>query len=107
MRPGREERLVSLIGRLAAEFLEREITEELILTVNRVELDAIGARAKIYVTVFPDAAEPVGISQARRLRRPLQQFLQTHLKSKRTPYIDVVIDDEEKRKRNYGLVAKR
>ena len=100
MRPGREKRLASLIKRLTAEFLEREMVEELILTVNRVALGATGQRAKIYVTVFPDAAELTGISQARRLRRPLQQFLQNHLKLKRVPYIDVTIDDEEKRKLN-------
>lgn len=98
MRPGRDKRLASLIKRLAAEFLEREIAAEFILTVNRAALEAAGGRAKIYVTIFPDQAETRGMSEARRLRRPLQLFLRSQLGLKNTPYLDILLDD--------GAVAK-
>src|SRR3989344_5481904 len=99
MRPGRDKRLASLIKRLAADFLERKVAEELILTVNRVALDEAGRQAKIYVTIFPDAAELAGIRAARRLRRPFQEFLKSQLRGHNTPYLDVLIDEEEKQRR--------
>lgn len=89
---------MSSIRRLAAEFLEREIAAEFILTVNRAGLDAAADRAKIYVTIFPDSAEARGMSEARRLRRPLQLFLRSQLGLKNTPYLDILLDD--------GAVAK-
>lgn len=70
-----------------------------VLAVSRVKLGNKGRRAEIYVTVFPDAAEAEGLKEARRLRRPLQQFLRKQLTLKHTPYLEVLIDKEEKRHR--------
>lgn len=84
--------MASLIKRLAAEFLEREIAAEFILTVHRTTLDAAGRRAKIYVTIFPDSAAAKGMSEARRLRRPLQLFLRSQLDLKTIPYLDILLE---------------
>ena len=96
MRPGRTQRLGSLMQRLAAEFLQREIAARLIITVNRAEVIDDGQRAKIYVTIFPDEAERAGLAELKRLRWPLQRFLQKQIPLKRVPAFSLVIDKEEK-----------
>ncbi len=92
MRPGRDQRLASLIKRLAAEFLERELATEFILTVHRAALDPAGRQAKIYVSIFPDSAATKGMSEVRRLRRPLQLFLRSQLSLKTIPYLDILLE---------------
>lgn len=103
MRPGREQRLGSLMRRLAAQFLNREVADKLIITVNRAEVIDRGQRAKIYVTVFPDEAERAGWRELKRLRWPLQQFLQKQIPLKRVPFFSLVIDEEEKLRRNRAV----
>lgn len=95
----------SIIRRAAAEFLEREIKSQLIMTVNRVEIVDHGHLAKIYVTIFPDEAEPVGLDEAKRLQHSLQQHLREQLKGNHLPFLKIVIDEEEKMRLKYGLVV--
>ncbi|MEK7585023.1 MAG: hypothetical protein AAB455_00685 [Patescibacteria group bacterium] len=97
MEAKREGRAITQLSRLAAEFFARELAIHGILTVSRVALASEGRRATIFVTIFPDAAVAEGLHEARRLRRPLQEYIQEKVKAVRAPYLDVLIDNQTKR----------
>jgi len=103
MRPGQDKRLGSIIRRTVAEFLEREIRGKLIMTVSRVEIVNRGHLAKIYVTIFPDEAEAVGLDEAKRLQHSLQHYLREQIKAKHIPFLQIVLDEEEKINRRANL----
>jgi len=96
MRPEQDKRLSSIVRRLVAEFLEREIRSKLILTVSRVEIAEHGHLAKIYVTIFPDEAEQIGLAEAKQLQHSLQQHLREQMKGKHIPFLQIMLDEEEK-----------
>lgn len=98
MRNGREDRLISTIKRLAAEFLGRQlrIGNGALLTVSRVGLSSDGKRATIYLTVFPDAAEGKGLEAGRRQLGPLRELLKMRLGLKHPPYLIMALDEQEK-----------
>ncbi len=95
MRPGQEERYLSQIRRLAAEFLTREWSVAGLVTVSHARLSESGRRVIIFITLFPDPVGELALHEARRLRGPLQVFASEQLKSKKAPYFDVVIDNSK------------
>ncbi|MEK7552965.1 MAG: ribosome-binding factor A [Patescibacteria group bacterium] len=104
MKPERHDRLILTIKRLAAEFLERPKTATgtpaPLITVSNVDLSGNAQRATIYLTVFPDESEALGLRLAEAARGPLRAELQTRLSLKRAPYLEVAIDEREKKRRS-------
>ncbi len=92
----RDEKIMSLISRLAADYINREATPASLITLTKVVLSAKGSRAMLFVSVLPDSKQDAALDFLKRKRNDIRQYVMVHAKMGRIPFMDVAIDKGEK-----------
>jgi len=72
---------------------EIEFPENCLLTITRVETDI--KTSKIFVSVLPDKFRGTALEILRKNSRNLHKLLQKHLRTKFTPNLNFLIDEQE------------
>lgn len=92
----RDERLRSILIKLAAEFLNRHATPQSLITVMDCELIDDAKQAKIIVSVFPPDQGQTALAFLKRQRRDLHDHLEKNLRAGRLPMVDFVLASGDK-----------
>lgn len=101
----RDEKVISLIGKLSAEFIGREATPASLITVTSVSLSSKGNLATIFVTVLPQQKEDAAIDFLKRNLSEMREYIMTHAKMGRMPYLSVAIDKGEKNRQHIDEIS--
>lgn len=96
----RDEKIVSLIGKLAAEFISRNSSPLSLITVTHVALSSKGTQATIFFTVLPVTKEDSALDFLKRNLRELRGYVMLHAKMGRMPFLSVAIDRGEKNRQH-------
>jgi ribosome-binding factor A len=88
----RDEKVISQLKRLAAEYLNREGNGLSLITVLDVKLTAKGHQAIIIIGVLPDHQAEAALNFAKRRRTELKDYIQKHLRIKRVPHLDFALE---------------
>jgi len=92
----REKKIENQIRELAATFIEREAGNTSMITVTRVLMPSGHRNAKIMISVLPRDKENAAYGFIRRNLGDMRKFIQSKLKIKPIPYLEVEIDEGEK-----------
>lgn len=91
-----EERLVSELRRLAAEFLNTAAGPRSLITVTDCVLGKDSRHATILVSVLPDSEERAALGFINRQVGDFVDYVHTHLKAGHLPQIHFALDEGEK-----------
>jgi ribosome-binding factor A len=103
----KEERVKEIIRHKASEFLERESTNNALITVTNVELMDSGKKALISFTVFPEDKENGALDFAKRKRADFRDVLKQETKLFRLPFVDFKIDLGEKNRQRIDMLSEQ
>ena len=92
----RNEKVVSMIKELSAQFLGRENNRTSLITITSCTASPDLKRATIFITVFPSTKETAALSFVKRNLKELREFLKKNMQIKIIPFLDVAIDQGEK-----------
>ena len=92
----RKDKVVNLIKKLSAEFLERENNRTSLITVTSANCSPDLKKATIFITVLPDDKEKTALEFIKRKRGDLREFIKKNLNIKNIPFLDVELDQGEK-----------
>jgi ribosome-binding factor A len=90
-----DERVVSQLQRLTAEFLSREASGLSLITVTGVELLGNSKQALIKISVLPETEAESALNFTKRRRTELKHYIQEHLRIKRVPHLDFALDPKK------------
>lgn len=96
MQTHRHEMLQQRIQEESALFFEREGNRTSLISVTRVNLSHDNKNATIFISVLPDAKEPMALEFCTRKLGELRTHLQHTFKRAHIPYLDIRIDNGEK-----------
>lgn len=103
----RDEKIVSIIERLAADFLANETGKTSMITVTRAVFQEKENSATIFISVFPSEKEGVALEFARRKRSDLREYVRDHVKMRAVPIFEFEIDPGEKNRQLIDNLARR
>jgi len=92
----RNEKVVSTIKELSAQFLGRENNRTSLITITSCTASPDLKRATIFITVFPSTKEAAALSFVKRNLKELREYLKKNMQIKIIPFLDVAIDQGEK-----------
>lgn len=103
----KEERVKEIIRHKASEFLERESSNNALITVTNITLTENGKKALISFTVFPTDKENGALDFAKRKRSDFRDFLKRETKLFRLPFVDFQIDLGEKNRQKIDSLSQQ
>jgi len=104
----RTDKVNRLIKELAANFLEREATNQSLITVTGCVVTDDLKKATVYFTVLPENKEKAALDFTKRMRSDFRDYLKKNLEMRVLPFIDFEIDKGEKnRQRIDQLLAQK
>lgn len=87
----------SLIQKLAAEFIEREIDRAgVLVTATRIEITPGFKEAKIFISVWPEDKEKKIMKSLENSKKEFYKYMKDHFKIKYMPVYEFKIDEGEK-----------
>jgi ribosome-binding factor A len=92
----KDEKAAEILRHCAAEFLARESNHTSLITVTKVELGVRGGTSSIFFTVLPETAQQEALEFLKRRRSDFREYLKSHTRMQRLPFIDFKIDFGEK-----------
>jgi ribosome-binding factor A len=92
----RQTQVAEEIAHLAGQFLARESNGTSLVTVTRADISPDIKNAAIFLSVLPVDMEKPALDFAKRNRSEFREYLKTHSKLRRLPFIDFEIDYGEK-----------
>src|SRR3989344_5388889 len=95
-----------LIKEAAADFLNKESNRVALMTITRADISSDLRNATVYFTVLPDTYEDEALNFARRKRAEFKDYLKSHLRLKRIPFIEFEIDKGEKHRQRIDDVTR-
>lgn len=87
----RPAKMDSLIGRLVAEFLSRQSSNQSLITVNGCRTSADGRRTEIFVSVWPEQARDTALSFAKRKRGEMRDYIKKNSRLRSMPHLDITL----------------
>lgn len=96
MQGRRNERISSLLMKLAADFVERVSNKNIIITITGIELSEDMKEAKVLFTVLPDGGEERALEFLKRQRSDFRDYVKKDWNMKFIPFFDFEIDKGEK-----------
>ena len=90
----REDRMIAIIEREAAQFIAREAGNESFITVIRAQSVAHGERMNVFVSVFPVEKARAALAFLEHQREAFSNHLKSHVNF-RLPRIDFLLDNGE------------
>lgn len=110
----KEEKLVSLLAKVVANFFLRIDFKKILVSINRVELSKDSKIAKIYIGVYPDGNEAETLSTLKKKNKEIRKYALGQIRTRYLPHFEFIIDKgiknlermEEILQKVSGLVAK-
>lgn len=96
MQGRRNEKIASMVQKLAAEFIERTSNGKSLITVTAVDLSPDMKEAKILFTVMPNSAEPAVADFLKRQRSDFRDYVKKTWNMRVIPFFDFELDKGEK-----------
>lgn len=96
METKRDDRIIDIVKKTAAEFLQRESSRVSLITVTDVKLSKDGKIASILVTVLPEHKQPEAVAFLKRMRGEFREYFMAKVRMGRVPTFDFDIDYGEK-----------
>ncbi len=92
----RQDRVASVITRIAAEFLKDEANPSPLITVTRSNISPDLKQASVFVSVLPEKDEDKAMIFLMRKQHALRSYAKKHLSMKRLPFFEFVLDKGER-----------
>jgi ribosome-binding factor A len=105
--PWKKEKTISLIKRLAAEYLERAASEGALVTVTDATISPDRKRATIYLSVLPESEEKRVFESVKRKLSDIREYVGKHARMRVLPFIEVEIDEGEKNRQKIDELLKQ
>ena len=103
----RSERAQTLILKLAADFIERDINpKETVTTVTIVELSPGMKEARVFISVWPDSREPEVLGLLKEARRDFYEYMKKNFKIKYMPSFEFRADGGERARQKIEEILK-
>lgn len=100
----RDDRMLSILVHLAAEYIAREAGRATLITPTRAELSGDGKRATVYVSVFPDSETFHALTYLERQRDEFRQFLRNKRFS--APQVIFALDEGERNRQHLDDISR-
>ena len=104
MTDNRSDRIVTIIKKAAAEFMQKESNGASLITITDVRLSNDEKYANILFTVLPEDKEDAALEFAKRMRSEFKQYIKAHTKLGRIPLFDFQIDLGEKHRQKIDTI---
>jgi ribosome-binding factor A len=91
----RKEKITNIIKELSATFIEKESSNNSIITVTRVVLTPDNKKATILITVLPKEKENAALNFIKRNLGEMRIYISSKLKIHPIPFLSVEIDQGE------------
>lgn len=92
----KQDKVISLIVELAANFINRESSRQSMITVTYADLSPNLKKSTIYLSVFPESEEAVALDFLRRKRSEFREYAKLNSRLRVLPVFDFEIDKGEK-----------
>lgn len=89
-----EDRAISQVAHVAANWIAREATSQSLITVTRAQLGHRGERMTIFVSVFPIEEARPALAFLARSRGDFSSYLRQHLRLAPLPSIEFALDPD-------------
>ncbi len=101
----RNEKIIKLIKKAAAEFLQVESSGQSLITVTDVRLSNDEKYATILITVLPVEKEDAALEFTKRMRPEFREYIKSKTKLGRIPFFDFQIDMGEKYRQKIDTIS--
>ena len=102
----KNERLESLLGDLAAHFLQINSLPKSLITVTRSRTSSDLKKVTFYISVYPEDFEDEALDFCKRKRSDLRQYIKEHTKLRVLPTLDFDLDLGEKNRQRMDVLLK-
>jgi ribosome-binding factor A len=102
----KQEKVISLIMAMASEFINREASKKVLITVTGADISPNLHDSTIYITVFPEDKEKDSMDFLKRKRSDLREFVRSHSKLRVLPVFDFEIDLGEKNRQRIDELSR-
>jgi ribosome-binding factor A len=96
MTPHKDEKIIELIKKLVAEYISRESNHLSLITVTGGQISDKLQRAVVFITVLPEQYEDEVLLFLKRQSKDIREYIMSHSKLGRIPFLTFVIDKGEK-----------
>ncbi len=103
----KHDRMESLVGRLAAQYLAREPIGDALITITQVKLSEDKANATIFFTAYPEIKEVECLKSAKGRVAELRSFIDEHARIGRIPFLSFQIDRGEKNRQRIDEISEQ
>ena len=103
----KKEKVASLLGHLAAEFLARESSGSSLITVTGTAPSPDGKYVTILFTAFPETKEQAALDFVKRRIDDFREYVESHSRIGRIPFIEWKIDLGEKNRQKIQDISVR
>jgi ribosome-binding factor A len=101
----RNETILKIVKKAAAEFLQKESSRQSLITVTNVQLSNDEKYATILITVLPEEKENAALEFAKRMRSEFRDYVKNNTKLGRIPYFDFQLDFGEKHRQKIDRIS--
>jgi ribosome-binding factor A len=102
----KDEKTKEVIRMLAAEFFSRESNRTSLITITDVVLKSRTGKSIILFTVMPENQEAAALDFMHRQLTELREYIGTHARMMRVPFLEVAIDKGEKNRQHIDELSR-
>lgn len=102
----KNQRLESLLGALAAKFLQVNSLGKSLITITRAEISSDLQKITFYISVYPDAFEKEALDFCKRRRSELREYIKEQSRLRILPRLDFDLDLGEKNRQRVDVLLK-
>ncbi len=102
----KDEKIKEVIRELAAEFFSRESNRTSLITITDVVLKSRNSRSIILFTVMPADQEAAALDFMHRRLTDLREYIGSHVRMMRVPFLEVAIDRGEKNRQHIDEISR-
>lgn len=103
----RDEKMISLIERLAADFIRDVAGPSSLITVTRATFFEKANHATVFISVFPTEKEGTALEFARRKKSEFREYVREHAKMRAIPIFEFEIDRGERNRQLIDDLARK
>ena len=104
MSDNRSDKIIKIIKKAAAEFMQKESNGASLITITDVKLSNDEKYANILFTVLPEDKEDAVLEFTKRIRSEFRQYIKNNTKLGRIPSFDFQVDLGEKHRQKIDTI---
>ncbi len=104
MSDNRSDKIIKIIKKAAAEFMQKESNGASLITITDVKLSNDEKYANILFTVLPEDKEDAVLEFTKRIRSEFRHFIKSNTKLGRIPSFDFEVDLGEKHRQKIDTI---